>query len=309
MSAPSISILTEAVPSNPHRAIAGRLLDYVELTKPRISLMSVATVAAGYWVSQSGQPELTRLAYLILGAWLVAASASAFNQLLERDRDALMDRTKSRPIASRRISPYEASILVALWGALGVAILLNLVGQSPAVWAVATWVTYGIAYTPSKLYSRWNTAIGAVSGAMPVLIGASAASDGVTARSMAMAGILFAWQFPHFMAIAWLLRRQYTRAGYVMETTIDPTGKSAGALALAGAIFLVPLIYIAFEPANRAPSAWWILAIGMTTMVSVWLIQATWAFARAPSDSAARHLMRVSLVQLPITLVLVSSCS
>src|SRR5262249_55199331 len=205
-----------------------RVCDYIELTKPRIAVLELVVVLAAGVVATWGQPEPWLLAQAMLGTLLVASSASAANQWLERRQDARMARTAERPLPAGRLISGEAlvfSLVCFVAGGLQLAVNVNL---ACAGWALLTWVIYVLAYTPLKTVSAMNTAVGAVAGALPVLIGWSAVGVELDARALALFFILFLLQFPHFIAISWLFCRGYWPAGHKILPLVDSSGRPAG---------------------------------------------------------------------------------
>jgi len=284
-----------------------RARDYVELSKPRIGLLVLITVAVSYRVACSDRPDFFLLANVLTGTILVACSACASNQWLERRRDALMARTARRPLPSARLRGSEAMVFAALTATLGSGYLLLTAGWRTMSWAVLTWFVYIGVYTPLKPRTSWNTAVGAVAGAMPVLIGWSAAGDRFDLRCASLLLMLFFWQFPHFMAIAWVYRSQYASAGMRMLPVVDPTGRRAGLHAVLAAAALVPvsLVPAAYLPGTRS-AVYALMALALSAAQLGFAL----GFGRRLSDAAARRLLRCSLVYLPtllLALLLVSS--
>jgi len=294
MSASSIVV------ASPRTAVLGRALDYIELTKPRIAVMELVVVLAAGMVATWGQPQPGVLLNAMLGTLLVAASASAVNQWLERRQDARMQRTADRPIAAGRLSGLEAIVFSAVCLVAGGVQLILLVNAASAFWALATWALYVLAYTPLKTKSALNTAVGAVAGAMPVLIGWTAVGGKLDARAEALVLVLFLWQFPHFMAIAWIYRRDYASAGYKMLTVIEPSGCRAGRQAMLAALALVP---VSIVPVLGAPGLGSLLYCLSAAALGIGYLLAAALFWQRPTDSRARLLLKVSLVYLPTLLV------
>jgi len=277
-------------------------VDYVELTKPRIGMLVLVTVAVSYCCARWGQPEPWVLLHVLAGTLLVAGSASAWNQWLERRLDLRMDRTADRPLPSGRLRASEAltfAVVTILAGELYLALAVNL---SAAGWGLLTWVLYVWLYTPLKTRTSLNTAVGAVAGALPVFIGWSAAGTPYDVRAAALFTVVFLWQFPHFMAIAWMYRQQYGQAGMKMLPVVDPTGKSSGLQAACGALALLP---VSLVPAVQLPAPG--RAIYVVAVLLLGLVQFAFAvgFCVALSDLAARRLLRATLVYLPALLMLV----
>lgn len=289
--------VSSLVAAQPTVGVWSRLRDYAELSKPRIALLELMVVAAAGCVATWGQPDPGALAAAMLGTLLVAASASAANQWLERDRDALMRRTASRPLAAGRLAPGEA--LLYTLGTLGVGgwLLAAKAGWASAAWAGLSWGLYVGVYTPLKSRSPANTVVGAVAGALPVLIGWSAVGGALDARAVALVLLLFLWQFPHFMAIAWLHRGDYARAGHQMLTVVDPTGWRAGRQAALAALALLP---VSLVPVLSAPGAGSLLYGLAAIALGLWQWLRAARFWYRAETASARRLLRASLVYLPL---------
>src|SRR5439155_18037626 len=230
------------------------------------------------------------------GTLLVAASASAANQWLERRHDGRMARTASRPLPAGRLSGGEALVFSSVCFLGGFAQLALNVNLTCAGWALVTWAIYVLAYTPLKTVSATNTAVGAVAGALPVLIGWSAVGIELDRRSLALFLILFLWQFPHFMAIAWLYRRDYAQAGYKMLTVVDPTGRRAGWQAALAALAIIP---VSIVPVLAAPGLGIVLYATGAVLLGMGQLVLAVLFWQRPSDGIARLLLKASLVYLP----------
>jgi protoheme IX farnesyltransferase len=284
----------------PRTALLSRLCDYVELTKPRIAVLELVVVLTAGVVATWGQPSPQLLLHAMLGTLLVAASASALNQWLERREDARMPRTAERPLACGRLTSLESLVFAAVCLLAGAAELALFTNFSAAAWALLTWVLYVLAYTPLKQISSVNTAVGAVAGALPVLIGWTAVGGQLDWRAMALFLVLFLWQFPHFMAIAWLYRRDYANAGYQMLTVVDPTGARAGRQAVVAALALIP---ISILPVLAAPGLGSLLYAALATLLGFCYLLVSAAFWNRPTDTTARLLLKTSLVYLPTVLI------
>ena len=277
-----------------------RTSDYVELTKPKIALLVLATVAVAYYAASWGQPDPLVLLHTLLGVALVAASASALNQWLEVDRDAAMDRTATRPLPAGRLTGRQVVVFAAACIVAGLAYLTFTVGWQSAVWGLATWAMYVWIYTPLKSRTALNTAVGAIAGALPTLIGWSAAGGELDLRAAALFLIVFLWQFPHFMAIAWIYRRQYGHAGLKMLTVVDPSGRRAGSQAVWAALALAP---VSITPAVFTPTAGAIAYMAAALLLAVLQLACAAMFLRERTDESARLLLRASLIYLPLLLV------
>ncbi|MGL4464189.1 MAG: heme o synthase, partial [Planctomycetia bacterium] len=203
-----------AVPSLAARsAVYDRLCDYVELTKPRIALMVLLTTAVGAFVAAGGRPEAWVVAHAVVGTALVAAGSCVLNQVIERKYDALMRRTADRPLPAGRIDPLDASLYGGFLAITGAFYLSFASTPTAVLCAAASFVLYVWVYTPMKRFTAFNTAVGAVSGALPPVIGWAAATNEIGFGGLFFFLLLFAWQFPHFFAIAWMYRDDYARGG------------------------------------------------------------------------------------------------
>ncbi len=278
-------------------SMAVLLADISLLIRPRIAVMVLATVATASWLT-AGEIDGRMLAGLLLGTALVASSSSITNQILERDTDRLMPRTARRPIAAGRMTIETAGRISAGLLIVGMVLTILAAGWQPAAAAAATWLIYVVAYTPLKKRSPLNTAVGAVAGALPVAIGwlaadgprRLAAGDAASAlTAAALATVLYLWQFPHFMAIAWLYRRQYAAAGLRMLTVDDPSGLRAAGQSLAAALAMVPVSLVLAVPSGSVPM---FLA---AAVVSIVYCGAAIRFAVRRDDDSARSLLLISL--------------
>jgi protoheme IX farnesyltransferase len=278
-------------------SFAQRAADYMALTKPKIVVLELVVVVAAAAVCGF---DGVLLLHALVGTALVAASASACNQWLERDSDARMNRTAQRPLPAGRLSPREVAVFGAVVLILGLGYLAVTVNWLTAVLGCVAWVMYVLIYTPLK--RRWtaHTFVGAVAGALPVLIGWSAMGAPRTFQVPTLLLILFLWQFPHFMAIAWMYRSEYEAAGLRVLTVVDSSGIRAGAQAVVAALALIPISLIpALVPHAVSPLIYfgWALVLGVT------LLGFSLAFLVHRSERTARSLLRASLLYLPALLV------
>ena len=271
------------------------LADYVALTKPRLNVLVVATSAAGYYLGAPGAIGLSAMAAAVAGTALVAAGAAALNQVYERDTDALMRRTRMRPLPDGRVAPSDARLFGVLLSAAGLALLGALVNLPATALALATLVTYLIVYTPMKRRSPMATLVGAIPGALPPLIGWVASHGTLSVGGAALFLIVFLWQIPHFMAIAWLYRDDYSKAGFPMLPVIEPDGRRTGRQAVAYAAALVPASLVpAFVGLSGPVYAAVALVLGAALL---WLAI---RFAATRSDHSARWLFFSSIAYLPL---------
>lgn len=277
-----------------------RVADFVELTKPRIAVLVLFTVAVGTLLASSGAPDFVLLFNTVLGTGLVAAAASVLNQLLERHTDALMRRTENRPLPAGRLHPVEALLFGLLLTALGFG-WLALTAKHPLPIAVAavTFVSYVFLYTPLKRHTTLNTLVGAVPGALPPVIGWTAVTGTLDREILALFLIVFIWQIPHFLAIAWMHRADYARAGMRMLPVDDAAGGTTARQMLGYCLALVPvsLMPTLFHQAGPA------YAIG-AVLLGAGFTRAALGFFRERTDLQARRVMHASLCYLPLVLAL-----
>ena len=271
------------------------LADYIALTKPRLNFLVVATSAAGYYLGASGTPDLGPMAYAVAGTALVAGGAAVLNQVAERETDALMRRTRMRPLPDGRLPPADARIFGLVLAGAGLTLLASRANLAAASLALATLVVYLLVYTPMKRRSPVATLVGAVPGALPGLIGWTAAHGSVSRGGVVLFAIVFLWQIPHFMAIAWLYRDDYGKAGFPMLSVIEPEGRRAGRQALIYAAALVPTSLV---PVFVGVSGWMYLPIAL--MLGLGLFWLALRFAATRGDTAARQLFVGSITYLPL---------
>ena len=213
--------------------------DYLELTKPRITLMVVLTALMGYVLASPAAPEALPLLAALVGTGLVAAGASALNMVLERRTDGLMRRTQDRPLPAGRLRTPEAAAFGLALTSLGLAGLTWFSGPLAAVVALVTWASYVFLYTPLKVRTSLATIVGAFPGALPPVIGWAAARHAIDPGAFILFAILFLWQIPHFLAIAWIYRDDYARGGLPMLPVLDPEGRITGRQAVAHTLALL----------------------------------------------------------------------
>jgi len=214
---------------------------YAELTKPRLTLLVLVTTAAGAYLGSSSIVDPWLVARTLLGTWLVASGASALNQVMECDADAVMRRTQSRPIPSGRMQPLEALRFGVAFAIAGLVVLALGVNLLTSVLAAVTLASYLFLYTPMKRRTALCTLVGAVPGAIPPMIGWAAVRGTLTVEAWVLFAVLFLWQLPHFLAIAWLYREDYERAGFPMLPVIEPDGGSTARQAVLYAAALLPV--------------------------------------------------------------------
>jgi protoheme IX farnesyltransferase len=202
--------------------------DYIALTKPRLNFLVVATSAAAYYLGGSHNPDVLAMIQAVAGTALVAGGAAVLNQLYERDTDALMRRTRLRPLPDGRVTPADARTFGLAVSLAGLVLLAARTNWLSAALALATLAIYLIIYTPMKRRTSLSTLVGAVPGALPALIGWTASHGSIALGGATLFAIVFLWQIPHFMAIAWMYRDDYGKAGFPMLPVVDPAGRRAG---------------------------------------------------------------------------------
>jgi protoheme IX farnesyltransferase len=278
-----------------------RGLDYLELTKPRITLLVLATTLVGFYLGTEGKLEMIPLFHALLGTGLVAAAASALNMWLERDLDSLMKRTAGRPLPAGRLQPGEALTFSLIIAAAGLVYLLVFANVLASALAASTLLSYLFVYTPLKTKTWLCTLIGAVPGAVPPMIGWAAANGALSYGAWILFAIVFFWQIPHFYAIAWMHREDYRRAGFPMLPIIDRDGRRTSrqvSLCLS-ALILVTLLPSALGLAGFA------YLVGALALGLIFLASGLY-FARARDRVTALRLFIISVCYLPALMVLLA---
>ena len=276
-----------------------RSSDFVVLAKPRLNFLVVGSTLAGYVMGGGDTSNVVRLVCTLAGTGLVAGGASAFNQVIERRPDALMRRTRLRPLPDGRLLPRESLVFATLMSVAGLAMLAAGANLLSAAVAFATLVTYAAIYTPLKLRSSFATVIGAIPGALPPVIGWTAARGDLSQGAWVLFGILFLWQLPHFLAIAWIYRDDYERAGFPMLPVIEPDGRSTGRQAV---LYCAALLPLSLTPAliGMTGTGYFAGALAITLL----FLALTMRFAWTRTIADARRLFFGSIIYLPILWVL-----
>ncbi len=279
----------------PASTVRARLSAYVELTKPRITVLIVLTSAAGFCLGSRGAVDYLLLTHAMIGIALLSSGLATLNQFMERDLDALMRRTEKRPLPTGRLLPFEA-----LWFGLALTLtaevyLASFVNLLTAGLGLTIIVGYLLLYTPLKTRTTLSTAVGAFPGAMPPLIGWAAARGQVGVAAWVLFAILFLWQFPHFLAIAWMYREDYGRAGIRMLPVVEPEGRVTGQQIVAFTIMLIP---VSLLPALMGISGriYLVAAIVLGLLFLVTSVRA----ALSKSNQHARQLLLASVLYLPL---------
>jgi protoheme IX farnesyltransferase len=272
--------------------------DYWTLARPRIIALVLLSMAVAAWTAGGQPPSWPLLAHSLIGTALVIAGAVALNERMELRGDARMARTAARPLPSGRLNLRQVTRFGLAASAIGLLYLAALTANSRLIALTAlSWIIYLGTYTPLKSRTPWQTPIGAVAGAMPTLLGAAAADAGFSLMALTLFAIVYCWQFPHSMAIAWLYRRDFATAEVKVATVVDPTGRTAGVMAALGAAVLVP---VSLVPAMFSWAGWG-YAVCATLLGAGYLLFALRFLYRA-ENGTARGLLRASLVYLPALL-------
>jgi protoheme IX farnesyltransferase len=297
--------LGKPIPAKPHPGSLSSspgfsVYGMYELTKPRLSLLSVFTASLGYLVREPLQANWSIFLSLTIGTALAAGGAAALNQWMERKEDALMARTAPRPLPAGLISPEFAVSFGIILSTLGMYILWTGTNPWAATLTLATLAVYLLLYTPMKKRSPYATEVGAVSGALPPLIGWVAAEGAPTTYGWILFGILFTWQLPHFMAIAWNFREDYSKGGFKLHQLGDPDGK---ALARKSLLYSVLLTLFVFSPyfltiKQSQPGSFYLASAVLLSLYL--LIPATRFFISANRDQSAKKLFFVTIIYLPL---------
>jgi heme o synthase len=289
------TVCTEALP-----LARSRWQDFIELTKPRIAVLVLFTVAIGALLARRGTINWEQLVHTLLGTALVAAGASALNQLLERHSDGLMRRTENRPLPAGRLHPLEVLAFGLTLGVLGTAYLAVSLRQPLAAGIAAlTFLSYVLLYTPLKRRTTLNTLVGAVPGALPPVIGWTAATGRLDREAIVLFLILFLWQVPHFLAIAWIYREDYGRAGLKMLPVLDVSGSMTGRQMVIYCLALIPisLMPVLFHQAG--------IVYGLGALaLGLFFLRAACGFVAEKTAARARRVLHASLLYLPALLAL-----
>ena len=285
------------VPVVPAAVSRTRVSDFVTLTKPGITVMVAITAAVGFYVASHGAFDWRIFVHLLGGTLLSSAGAAAFNMLMERKLDAKMDRTKTRPLPSGRMAPAEAGVFGGVLCAVGLVWLAIGVNPLTAALSAATMVSYLALYTPLKTKSSLCTLVGAIPGALPPVMGWAAARGSVEMGAWILFLILFFWQLPHFLALAWMYREDYARGGFPMLSVEEPTGASSGRQVVLQtlALLVVSVLPFGFQMA------------GDGYLVAALVLGAAFlgfgvAFAVERSRTRASRLFLASITYLPLVL-------
>lgn len=275
------------------------LRDYFDLSKPGIGFYAVITTFTSFWMASSGPMDLWLLAHTLLATALVTAGGGALNQVMEIQADSEMRRTENRPLPSGRVSPDLALAFGVITSIAGVLWLYLSVNGLTALLAILTLIGYLFVYTPLKKTTHLATIIGAFPGAIPILIGWTAVTNSIDARGWVLFGILFLWQIPHFLAIAWMYRNDYARAGFPMLTVVEPEGFQTGYQSV---VYLAALIPLSLLPTILGMTG--ILYFSSALVLGLFFFATGIGIALKRNNPAAKRLLFASIIYLPLLLLL-----
>jgi protoheme IX farnesyltransferase len=280
-------------------AARSRTSDFVALAKPRLNLLVVASALAGYVMAGGDLSNAVAVVCTVIGTALVAGGASAFNQVFERVPDKLMRRTRLRPVPDGRLQPFESLVFATALALGGLILLGTVVNVLSAEVALATLLTYALVYTPLKRRSSFATVVGAIPGALPPVIGWAAARGDLSRGAWVLFAIVFLWQLPHFLAIAWIYRDDYARAGFLMLPVIEPDGRSTARQAVFYCAALLP-VSLAPTLLGMTNTIYFAAALGLGLL----FLGLTLKFARTRAVPDARRLFFGSIIYLPLLWIL-----
>jgi protoheme IX farnesyltransferase len=272
---------------------------YAELTKPRIALMLVLTSAAGFYLGTAGKFDGVRFGNSLIAILLLAFGVATLNQFWEYRTDRLMARTAGRPVPTRRVTPTEALVFGLVQCAVAEIYLFAAVNALTAGLGLIVIVGYILVYTPLKTRTSISTALGAIPGALPPLMGWTAAANEISIGAWAMFATQFLWQFPHFLAIAWMYREEYAKAGILMLPVVDPSGSITARQIVLFSVMLIPVSLAPFFFGSVG-----VIFLAGAVLLGVWLLYTAVHAARSKTNADARRLLLVSVIYLPLLFLL-----
>ena len=275
-----------------------RVAAFVELTKPRIAILLVLTSAAGFYLGSKGTFDFVLFANSMISIALLAFGVATLNQYWERDLDKLMKRTSTRPLPKSKVTPTEALVFGILQCVVAEAYLFLLVNALTAFLGLLVIVGYVLVYTPLKTRTSVSTAIGAIPGALPPLMGWTAVANDITLGAWALFAMQFLWQFPHFLAIAWMYREEYAKAGILMLPVVEPAGKITMRQIVMFTIMLVPVSLAPFFFEISGP-----IFLGAAVILGIVFLIASIRVAKSKTNERAKHLLLVSVIYLPLLFI------
>ncbi|MFN0138534.1 MAG: heme o synthase [Pyrinomonadaceae bacterium] len=276
-----------------------RIVAFLELTKPRIAFLLVLTSAAGFYLGSSAPFDWILFANSVIAITLLAFGVATLNQFWERDLDQLMERTATRPLPTRKVTSYEALFFGVAQCVIAEVYLLLAVNVLTAILGLIVVVGYVLVYTPLKTRTSASTAIGALPGALPPLMGWTAAANEISMTAWALFAMQYLWQFPHFLAIAWMYREEYAKAGILMLPVVEPSGRITARQIVMFSIMLLP---VSLAPFFFGISG--IIFLVGASLLGVWMLWASIRTARARTNESAKKLLLVSVIYLPLLFIL-----
>lgn len=293
MKATAQSLETPAAPAKSWTAV------YADLIKARLTFLVLLTTLVGFYLGWRGPENYWLMLHAVLGTGLVASGAAALNQLLEREHDAKMRRTCDRPLPSGRLQPTTVMVFGGVCACAGLLYLALAVNLTTSVIGAVSLLSYLFIYTPLKRITWLNTAVGAIPGGLPPLMGWTAARGHLSAEGWALFAILAFWQLPHFMAIAWLYRDEYAKAGFKMLPVVDPNGVRTGRQAVSHTMGLLPVSLCPFVFKLTGP-----VYLAGALVLGIAFLWFAVQFARHMTVARARQLFYVSILYLPLLLTM-----
>lgn len=290
-------VVAEPIPVTQEIAGKSWFSVFCDLIKARLTFLVLLTTLVGFYLAVQGNVDYRLMFHALLGTALLASGASALNQLLEHQHDAKMHRTEDRPLPSGRLSRQSVLFFGVATSVAGMAYLALAVNLLTSLLGAATLLSYVFVYTPLKRFTSLNTAIGAIPGALPPLMGWTAVRDDISAAGWVLFAILFFWQLPHFLAIAWMYRDEYAKAGYVMLPLVDPDGSRTSRQSVSHTLGLLPISLCPFLFGLVGP----VYLIG-AFVLGVGFLWCAVRFARDMSLPRARQLFFASIIYLPLLL-------
>ena len=294
-----MDILTAEIQETKIIGLKEKLAAFLELTKPRIAFMLVLTSAAGFYLGSKGNFDFLLFINSIIGITLLAFGVATLNQFIERRTDTLMERTANRPIPTGKVSPTEALVFGLILTVSAEIYLSFLVNPLTAVLGLVVIVGYVLLYTPLKTKTSASTAIGAIPGAMPPLMGWTASANEITLGAWVLFALLFLWQFPHFLAIAWMYKEQYRKAGILMLPVVEKDGKLTAIQIVTFTLMMLPISIAPFF----IGVAGYVYLVG-ASVLGIWFLITSIKTAREKSVEQARKLLLVSVLYLPVIFAL-----
>ena len=292
--------LTIATADSPGRNAWAIFRDYLSLTKPEITFLVTISAFGGFLLGSGALVDFTSLIALLAGVALSSSGGAALNLFVEREKDSLMKRTSNRPLPAGRIHPFIALALGSISSITGLLLLFFFTNILTCILAASTIALYVFLYTPLKQYTKYNTLIGTIPGALPALGGWTAATGSFGLGGWILFGILLAWQLPHFFALAWMYRKDYSRADFKMLPVVEPQGHStATQMLLASAVLLILSILPTIIGLTGS-----LYLIG-ATLVSIWLLYTSVVFYRTLSNNSARRVLKASILHIPVLVLLI----